>query len=276
MGAPMAQHLARQHHLVVFNRTRAKAEALLSERVRVAESPAEVARECRVIFLMLANDEAVNEVVTGPRGLLSEAVAGRVVVDHSTISPRLTRQLAAAVAARGAAWLDAPVTGGDIGARQATLTMMVGGSRDRFEEMLPYLQEMGRLIVHVGDVGQGQTLKLIANMVSGLTLMAASEGVRMALAAGLALEDVALVMQNGSSQSFELGKVLDRLRRQDFQPGFSVEHRYKDLRLALELAEETGFSADLARLAVPLYREHVQRGYGSQDEASYLKRWDEG
>ncbi|MCY0879769.1 MAG: NAD(P)-dependent oxidoreductase [Firmicutes bacterium] len=276
MGLPMAQHLAQQHPLVVFNRTREKAEALAGSDIEVAQTPAEVAARCRLIFCMLANDEAVSHVMRGPAGVFQSDLRDRIIVDHSTISPRLTRTLAAEAGQRGAVWLDAPVTGGDIGAREGTLTMMVGGPREAFEVVLPYLREMGRLIVHVGPVGQGQMLKLVANLVSALNLMAASEGVRMALDLGLGLDEAALVMQNGSAQSFELTKVLDRVRRKDFTPGFSVAHRYKDLKLALDLAREARFPADLAWSAERLYREHLARGYGAQDESSYWTRWDEG
>ncbi|MCL5115976.1 MAG: NAD(P)-dependent oxidoreductase [Firmicutes bacterium] len=274
MGQPMALHLLDREPLVVYNRTQARTEPLRERGAEVAESPSELAQACTLIFLMLSNDEAVESLVAGPQGLLAGVQSGTLIVDHSTISPRLTRTLADAVRQRGGDWLDAPVTGGDIGAREATLTIMAGGREAAFARARVFLERMGRRIVHVGEVGQGQTLKLIANLVSGMTLMAASEGVRMGLHLGLRVEDMATVMTYGSAQSFELSKVLDRLGSQNYAPGFSVENRFKDLRLAIALAEEAGFAADLGRASEELYRRHLEAGYGSEDEASYIKRWE--
>lgn len=275
MGQPMARHLAVEHPMVVFNRTATRMQPLADLKARIASSPAGVAAACRMIFLMLSDDDAVKSVVEGPGGLLESLQAGSVVVDHSTISPGITRALAARVAERGAEWLDAPVTGGDQGAHAATLTIMVGGRRQAFEQALPYCQLMGQRIVWVGAVGQGQTLKLVANMVSGINLMAAAEGLRLGLHLGLNLSDLVQVMQNSSAQSFELTKVLDRFGRHDYAPGFSVANRCKDLTLAADLAAESGFPADLGAFAKELYGRFAQAGFDQEDEASYLKHWEE-
>jgi 3-hydroxyisobutyrate dehydrogenase len=275
MGQAMALHLAKSHPLTVFNRTRSRCLPLTEVGAHIADSPAEVASGCQRIFLMLKNDAAVSEVVEGPAGLFEGICPGTIVVDHSTISPELTRRLAELGKTRQVQWLDAPVTGGDVGAREATLTIMVGGPSDAFDEMLPYFKEVGRRIVYVGPVGQGQTLKLVANLVSGINLMAASEGVRLGLKLGLAWDAMDEVMSHGTSQSYELSKIMDRVRRDNFVPGFSVENRYKDLRLALDVARQIGFDADLTERAELLYRDHLQAGYGQADEASYVKRWDE-
>lgn len=276
MGQAMARNLAVEHPLVVWNRTQERMAPLIEQGSRGAASAFQVVEASTVVFLMLSNDAAVSAVVEGSAGVLEALSPGQVVVDHSTISPAETRRLANLVSQRGAEWIDAPVTGGDIGAREATLTIMAGGREDAFQRILPYLQKMGRRILRVGPVGQGQTLKLTANLVSCLTLMAASEGVRMGLAMGLELDDLATVMNYGSAQSYELKKVLDRWQSQDFEPGFSVENRYKDLKLALDLAHQGGFDAALAEAAEPLYREHRERGFGSRDEASYVQRWKKG
>ncbi len=276
MGQAMAQNLAVEHPLVVWNRSQERMRPLTALGGRGAASACQVVEASTVVFLMLSNDAVVSAVVEGPAGVLEALRPGQVIVDHSTISPAETRRLAKLVSERGADWLDAPVTGGDIGAREATLTIMAGGREEAYQRVLPYLQKMGRRILHVGPVGQGQTLKLTANLVSCLTLMAASEGVRMGLSMGLELEDLATVMNYGSAQSYELKKVLDRWQSQDFEPGFSVENRYKDLKLALELARQGGFDATLAEAAEPLYRAHRDRGFGSRDEASYIQRWRKG
>ncbi len=276
MGQAMARHLADEYPLAVWNRTPERMAPLIEEGCRGAASASQVVQASDIVFLMLSNDGAVSAVVEGPEGLLEALRPGQVVVDHSTISPAETRRMADLVSSRGAEWIDAPVTGGDIGAREATLTIMAGGTSNTYQRVLPYLQKMGRRILHVGPVGQGQTLKLTANLVSGLTLMAASEGVRMGLELGLAVEDLATVMNYGSAQSYELKKVLDRWNAQDFNPGFSVENRYKDLKLALDLARQRGFDATLAEAAEPLYRQHLEQGFGAVDEASYIQRWTKG
>ncbi|PSR21744.1 MAG: 6-phosphogluconate dehydrogenase [Sulfobacillus acidophilus] len=275
MGQAMALHLVKSHPVTVYNRTRERCQPLLQAGAQLADTPAEVASRSRCIFLMLKDDAAVSEVVEGSSGVFEAICPGTIVVDHSTISPASTRRLAHAAKIRNVQWLDAPVTGGDIGAREATLTIMVGGEAAAFEEVQPYLKEMGRRIVYVGAVGQGQTLKLVANLVSGINLMAASEGVRLGLKLGLSWDTMDEVMSHGTSQSYELSKIVDRMRRDNFVPGFSVENRYKDLKLALELARQVGFNADLTERAEELYREHWQAGYGQSDEASYVKRWDE-
>ena len=271
MGQPMAGHLAQHCPLIVYNRTRTRCQPLLDQGAQAADSPRAVAESCRVIFLMLKNDEAVCSVTDGDSGLFSGLKAGTVIVDHSTISPALTRTLAARAAEHGAVWLDAPVTGGDIGARNGTLTIMIGGPKASVDAITPYLNHMAARIVHVGAVGQGQTLKLVSNMVSGITLMAAAEGIAMGLALGLDLDDLETVMQNGTAQSFELGKVLDRYKARNYSPGFSVENRYKDLRLAVELAHPRLAAVVLAHLSRECNRPELARSVAGGALAS--RRW---
>ncbi len=276
MGQPMAGHLVGDHPLMVYNRTRSRTQPLLERGAAVAATPREVAENCSIIFLMVKNDEALSEVVEGSEGVLAGLHPGSLIVDHSTVSPRLTRRLAGEVGEKGGEWLDAPVTGGDIGAREATLTIMAGGPVEAFERAQPYLRLLGRNVIHVGEVGQGQTLKVVANLVSAINLMAAGEGVAMGLALGLSLDDLALVMQKGSAQSFEVGKMIERFSQHQFAPGFSVENRYKDLKLALDLAAQQKFPSALAKHAEELYRQHYLSGFGVEDETSYIKQWTQG
>lgn len=274
MGHWMAHNLLRHAPLVVFNRTASRAEELKRQGAVVVQSPREVAQRSDIIFLMLSDDEAVSQVVLGDFGVVSGVSAGCIVVDHSTISPKTTLKLAEHVAQRGAHWIDAPVTGGDVGAREARLTIMVGGQEDDVSRVRPYLSWVGQHIVRVGDVGQGQKLKLVANLVSAMNLMAASEGVQMGRHLGIPLATLREVMTHGSSESFELEKVFDRLERQDYHPGFSVKNRVKDLRLAIDLAQETRFPADLGRHAEGLYEDWLVE-HEEADEASYIKRWED-
>ncbi|PSR37319.1 MAG: hypothetical protein C7B44_04400 [Sulfobacillus thermosulfidooxidans] len=273
MGQKMAANLMRHQGIAITNRTPSRGAALVEMGADWCETPAAVARVSTIIFTMVSDDDALRAVVEGEGGLLHEIKPGTVVVDHSTVSPALTKDLAKKVQSRGAAWLDAPVTGGDVGAQNGTLTIMVGGEEGDFTRVRPFLEQMGQRILHVGAVGQGQTLKLISNMVSAINLMAAAEGLQFGLHQNLALDDLAAVMNWGSAQSYELTKVLDRYSHNNFAPGFSVANRLKDLRLAVNLAKESGYTADLGACALPFYEAHDRQGYHDQDEASYVLRW---
>lgn len=269
MGQAMARNLCGDEPLIVYNRS-ARGLEKRPLTASVADTPRAVAEASQVVFLMLSNDDAIRAVVDGNHGVFAGLRPGTVIVDHSTVSPRLTRAVAHRAAEMGASWLDAPVTGGDIGAREGTLTIMVGGSIGDFERVTPYLKRMGQRVSHVGEVGQGQSLKLVANMVSAMNLMAASEGIQLGLQLGLRMDDLAEVMTHGSAQSFELAKVLDRYRNQNYAPGFSVENRDKDLRLAIELAEEVQFGTPLGQRAKDLMHGHSETGFSQYDESSYI------
>lgn len=273
MGQAMALNLLGEEPLAVYNRTRARTEPLAAKGARVAATAAEAA-DADVVFVVVTDDQALSAVADGTDGILAGLRPGAVVVDHSTVSPALTRRLAEKASARGGTWLDAPVTGGDVGARDGTLTIMVGGEAGALDRVRPYLARMSRRIVHIGPVGQGQTMKLVSNLVSCLNLMAGAEGLQLGLRAGLPFEKMVEVMPYGTAQSFELAKILDRYDRQDYRPGFSVANRLKDLRLALELARALGFRAPLGERAEELFGTYAD-GRRELDEASYLKRWDE-
>ncbi len=274
MGQPMALNLLKAgHDLQVYNRTASRAEPLVAAGARWAATPRDAAAGSDVTITMVTDDQAVRAVALGPEGVLAGASRGSVVMDMSTISPDTTRSLAEEAAGRGVIWLDAPVTGGDVGAREGTLTIMVGGPRPAFEEVRPVLEAMGKRIVYVGESGLGQSLKLVGNLISGMTLLASAEGLRLGEAAGIPLATMAEVLPYSSAQSFELAKALDRWTRRAFEPGFSVANRTKDMRLAVEMAETVNFIPALGAVAFQVWAVHAAR-YGSQDEASILKRWD--
>jgi 3-hydroxyisobutyrate dehydrogenase-like beta-hydroxyacid dehydrogenase len=224
---------------------------------------------------MVSDDHALKSVMEGGDGVISAISPDQIIVDHSTVSVSLTETLGAQVAAKGARWCDAPVTGGDVGAKNATLTIMVGADPEIYRRIEPYLTLMGKLVLHVGPTGKGQALKVVSNLVSALNLMAAAEGIRLGLEAGLSLDAIEAVMTHGSAQSFEVTKILDRVRRHDFNPGFSVANRLKDLDLALALADNLGFSAPLGAAAQSLFAAHKALGFQSEDESSYVLRWPE-
>ncbi|MCL4494268.1 MAG: NAD(P)-dependent oxidoreductase [Firmicutes bacterium] len=272
----MARNLLKHQPINIYNRTKEKGRDLVDQGATWYDTPKDLARASSLILIMVTDDNALRDVIRGDHGVLQGIQPDSLVLDHSTLSPKTTREMASLVEGKGCWWADAPVTGGDVGAENGTLTIMVGARRQDFERIEPYLRQMGQRILHVGELGQGQTLKLVSNMVSSLNLMAAAEGLQFAMNRGLGLEDIETVMSFGSAQSYELTKMLERLKKNDYTPGFSVANRLKDFRLAIELAEQTEFSADLGRCALPLYQEHAEQGFRDEDESSYIKRWNSG
>jgi len=273
MGRSMAANLLRAgHRVTVYNRTPGPAAALGELGAAVAATPRAAAAGRDAVITIVTDDAAVLAVCEGPDGVLAGLGAGALLVDMSTISPGTARRVGKEARAIGARYLDAPVTGGDVGARDGTLTIMAGAAAEDFLAARPLLEAMGRRIVHVGDVGQGQTMKLVANLVSGLTLMVAAEGISLGLKLGLPYDRLDEVLPNSSAQSFEVRKLLDRYKDDAWQPGFSVANRLKDLRLAVEMAEASGVDLALALPAFARYRAHAEAGAGPLDESSYLRR----
>lgn len=271
MGRGMAGCLLRAgHRVTVYNRTPGPEKALVSLGAQAARSPAEVARNSRVVCVCVTDGAAVRQVLDGPEGILAGASPGTVVVDHSTIAPEEARALRDLCASRGVRFLDAPVTGGDVGAREGTLTIMVGGDEEAYREVLPVLQAMGRHIEHVGGSGQGQLLKLINNLVGGIALVAAAEGLALGLAGGLTLEKMMSVLSRGSAQSVSLSLMGERLRTGERQPGFAVKHRMKDFDLALQAARTLRVPLPAGALAAELMRRLLADGKGDLDQSAYL------
>lgn len=275
MGAPMAQNLLDSgYELTVYNRTAARAEPLVARGAIRAATLAELAGASDVVALMVTDAAAVHAVVDGADGLLAHMAPDTVIVDFSTIGPRATAELAQSAGARRVVWMDAPVTGGDVGAKAGTLTIMVGGDGDTFAAIRPLLHVVGERIVHVGPTGAGQSMKLVANLVSGLNLLAAAEGLRLAEAAGIPFAVLTEVLPASSARSFEVDKLLERWPTRAFSPGFSLANRTKDLGLALDMADALGFGTVLARAAYPAFQQAVAAA-GQDDETGVARHWDD-
>lgn len=272
MGQPMAQNLLKAgHELRVYNRSQERMQPLLALGAVAAGSPREAAIGAEAVITMVTDDAAVRAVTLGEEGTLSGLQPGTMQIDMSTISPGTTRELAEEAGGYGVAWLDAPVTGMDVGARSGTLTIMVGATAESFERAQPLFTAMGRVIVHAGPVGIGQTLKLASNLISGLTLMVAAEGLALGQALGIPQSVLDEVLPKSSAQSLTLDLTLERLRRDEWQPGFSVSNRLKDLRLALQMAEDAGCELVLAPQALAPYEDHARTGGAALDQSSYLR-----
>jgi 3-hydroxyisobutyrate dehydrogenase len=237
MGLPMAGHLlAAGHRVVVHSRTRAKAEAILAKGAVWAESAAEAARGAEVVFVCVTDTPDVRAVLLGAGGVIEGAREGMVVVDHSTISPAATREMADALAARGAVMLDAPVSGGDVGARNGTLSIMVGGDEGAFAKVEPLLRCMGKTITHCGASGAGQLTKLVNQILVSVTNLAVSEALVFARRNGLDGEKTVAALSGGAAGSWQLANLGPRMLKGDFAPGFTIDLQLKDLRLVAEAA----------------------------------------
>lgn len=241
MGGAMAHNLLRAGFSVtVFNRTGSRMKPYVDAGAEPATAPARLAAAVDVVLTNVTDSPDVEHVLFGPEGVAEGARAGTVVVDLSTISPKVTRDLARRLSDRGVAMLDAPVTGGDVGAKEGTLSIMVGGPEQVFQRCLPVFEAIGKTIVHIGDHGAGQTAKLVNQVIVALNLLAMAEGLAFAAKSGVDLQKVLSVVQAGAAGSWALDNLAPRVLKGDYEPGFMVGLQQKDLRLALGHGEEVG------------------------------------
>ena len=265
MGGPMAGHLlAAGHPLTVHTRTRGRAEILLRAGATWADSPADAAKEVDVVFTCVPDTPDVEAVVLDERGVVSAARPGQIVVDHSTISPSATREMAKALEARGATLLDAPVSGGDVGAKNATLSIMVGGDERAFERVKPLLQRMGKTITHCGPSGAGQLTKLVNQILVSVTNLATCEALVFAKNNGLDLNKTIAAVGGGAAGSWQLNNLGPRMVAGDFAPGFMIDLQQKDLRLVHETAREAGLDLAALTLVHHLFVQAQQAGRGRE------------
>ena len=263
MGATMAGHfLARDHALTVFSRTRSKAEGLLQRGARWAESPARVADESDVVFTMVGFPQDVFDVYLGEEGLVHQARAGMVFVDMTTAPPSLAGTIAEAVKVRGAHFLDAPVSGGDVGARNASLSIMVGGETGVVETIRPFFESLGKTIVHQGATGAGQHAKLCNQITIAGTMIGVCESLLYGYRAGLDLETMLQSIRGGAAACWALDNLAPRILVRNFAPGFFVEHFVKDMGLALEEAKRMGLVLPGLSLVHQLYLAVQAHGHG--------------
>ena len=263
MGAPMAANILKAgFELTVWNRTAARAVPLRALGARLAGSPAEVAAASQVTVSCVSDSPDVEAVALGPGGVAEGAAQGSVYIDCSTISPTIAKKVAGVLADRGVGMLDAPVSGGDIGAKAGTLAIMVGGDADVFERCLPILQAMGKTIVHCGPSGSGQVVKLCNQVAGALNLLAMAEAITLSRRAGVDPAKMLEVVGAGAASSWMLQNLGPRAVKGDFAPGFMVELMQKDLRLVQETSAETATPLPGAALVQQILRSLEARGRG--------------
>jgi len=239
MGSGMSMNLLRAgFNITAWNRTPSKMKLLLDAGAKGAKSPREVAEASEIVVDIVTDSSDVEEVLLGPNGVIHGAKPRTIVVDMSTISPSVTRRIAEELGKKGVRMLDAPVSGGDIGAREGTLSIMVGGDPEAYEECLPVFRAMGKTITHVGGSGMGQTVKLVNQILVGMNMLGVAEALMFASRSGVDLGKCLTAISGGAAGSWQLTNNGAKLLRGDLEPGFKVKDYLKDLRLIMEVASD--------------------------------------
>lgn len=263
MGRSMAGHVLHAgYDLTVFNRTKARADDLVRESATWADSPAAVADRCDVVLAIVGMPADVREVFLGPQGLIPAARAGQIFVDMTTSEPSLAVEIAEAAAKKGAAVLDAPVSGGDIGAKNATLSIMAGGDKAALDAVTPVLQCLGKTIVHQGGPGAGQHTKVVNQILIAAALGGVCESLLYARRAGLNCQTVLQSVGGGAAASWQLNNLGPKVNDRNFQPGFFVEHIVKDLNIALAEARRMPLALPQLGLNTQLFTALAAMGHG--------------
>jgi len=239
MGAPMAHNLLKAgYEVAVHNRTKAKADHLIAGGAAWADSPADVAKDSNIVITCLPDTPDVEQVLLGQKGVIEAAKPGLICIDMSTISPAATKEMGSALSAKGVTLIDAPISGGEIGAIEAKLSIMMGGPKKAVEKVRPIMQVMGRTVIHCGPLGAGQITKLANQIMCIHTIMSIAEGFAFAEKAGLDLETTLKVTSAGAAGSHSLKVLGPKIIAGDFKPAFMVDLQQKDLRLVAEYAEK--------------------------------------
>ena len=273
MGSRMAANVARAGYpLAVWTHTEGKAERWAAQHGASAHgTPAQVAAASEIVVSMVVDGEQVSAVLCGPGGVIESAREGLLCVDCSTIAPAQTRAIGAALHERGVAMLDAPVTGSSPRAEDGTLTIMVGGAAEHFARAQALLEAMGGLIVHVGPLGHGETVKLINNALAAANAAALGEALLLAAASGVQLDGLVRVVGAGSGASAQLELKSAAMRAHDYTTLFKAEHMLKDVRLCLEEAQAEGVPFPAAAHARDVLAATLGRGLGEQDYAAMIE-----
>lgn len=271
MGKSIARNILKAGFpLVVHNRSQSAVNELVAEGAVKANSPAEVASQVDIVFTNLPDSPDVEKVVLGERGIIEGAHAGLILIDNSTIKPAVSRKIAAALAEKGAAALDAPVSGGDIGARDGTLAIMVGGPADALEKARPVLAVTGKTITHVGDSGAGQIAKAANQIMVAAQMVAMAELLVFAQKAGADPQKVISAIKGGAAQCWTLDVKPPRIFAGNRNPGFKASMQSKDLNIIMETAREYGIPLPSAAVDAQLYNAMLQNGWGGLDNSGVL------
>ncbi len=271
MGRPMAQHLIDAGHELYLHRVKPVSNYLLGSGARACGSATEVARSAEIVILMLPDTPDVEAVLFGDDGVAHGLDAGKLVIDMSSISPIATKDFAARIEALGCDYLDAPVSGGEVGAKAASLTIMVGGKPDIFERARPLFEKMGKNITLIGNVGNGQVAKVANQIVVALNIQAVSEALRFSKKAGADPSIVRKALMGGFAASRVLEVHGERMINETFEPGFRISLHHKDISLALESARLLELMLPNTAMVQQLMNGALEKGLGDKDHSALSK-----
>lgn len=276
MGYPMAGHLAKKSgaDVTVYNRSVAKADQWLGEyQGRKALTSADAARDADLICLCVGNDDDLRQVLTGENGVADTVKAGAIIVDHTTVSADVSREMAAFFADKGVTFLDCPVSGGEAGAVNGVLTIMCGGDRAAYDKVVPIFKTVyAREMRHMGNSGAGQLTKMVNQMCIAGVLQGLAEGLSFGMKSGLDMDEVLAVISAGSAQSWQMENRGKTMVRDQFDFGFAVDWIYKDLGIALDEAKNNGANLPITAQLREFYKELSDQGFGRCDASALIKR----
>lgn len=272
MGASIVKHLLNTgHEVTVYTRTKSKADALVEQGAKWAHTPAAAAKDQQVVFTMVGYPKDVEEVYCGTNGIFSAVQPGTIVVDMTTSEPTLAKKLFEQATEVGVHSLDAPVSGGDIGAQNGTLSLMVGGDKTVFEQMKPIFEVFGQNIVYQGVAGSGQHTKMCNQIAIASGMIGVCEAMAYGLNAGLTMEDVLRSITAGAASSWSLTNLAPRMLKGDLDPGFYIKHIIKDMKIALDEAQRMNLQLPGLSLAKSMYDKLLAEGYGENGTQALIK-----
>ncbi|MFP7200096.1 NAD(P)-dependent oxidoreductase [Lysinibacillus halotolerans] len=276
MGASIVKHLLKaDFDVTVYSRTKSKTAELVELGAKWAPTPKEAADGKDIIFTMVGFPSDVEEVYSGQDGIFQTAKKGAVVVDMTTSEPTLAKNLYAKAKEKGIFSIDAPVSGGDVGAQNGTLSIMVGGDKEIFDELLPILQIFGSNIVYQGGPGAGQHTKMCNQLLIATNMIGVCESIAYALKAGLDIDKVLQSISTGAAGSWSLSNLGPRMIKGDLEPGFYVKHFIKDMKIAIEEAERMDLDLPGVKLSKQLYNTLLEKGYGEKGTQALIKYYVE-
>lgn len=272
MGASIVKHLLNaKYDVTVFNRTKEKANALIELGAKWANSPKEAAENKDIIFTMVGFPADVEEVYCGENGIFQSAKSGSIVVDMTTSEPSLAKKLYNIAKEKGIYSIDAPVTGGDIGAKNGTLSIMVGGDKEIFEKIKPIFSTFGNNIVYQGEAGSGQHTKMCNQILITTNMIGVCESIYYGLKAGLDINKVFQTISAGAAGSWSFTNLGPRIIKGDLEPGFYIKHFLKDIKIVLDEAEKMNLHLPGVELSRKLYNTLMEKGYGEKGTQALIK-----
>ena len=273
MGFPMAGHLSRQNKISVFNRTKTKSDIWSNTyNGKICNSPAELAKVSDVIILCVGNDNDVREIITGDQGLLDNLKTESIIVDHTTTSANLSKELEELLKSKDISYLDAPLSGGEAGAKSGKLSIMVGGNKDSYKLIKTIIKPYTKLIKYMGSSGSGQYTKMVNQICIAGLIQALAEGINFSEKVGLNTKNVLEVVSNGAAQSWQMENRWQTMLDDNYDHGFAVDLMRKDLEIILDEANKNNINIEITKTINEFYKDLQKAGGGRWDTSSLLKR----